>query len=185
MTNIVNTFSVSDGIQVIGILISLFTSIVAIVVSVKTLKQNNQMIEDASRPYITIYSSVTNFQEPSYYLVLKNFGQSGACITRFSCNRDLSKYSERDIVIPFENIVGTFLSPGQTLYTCIDHLKLFEDKSPLLFDIEYKLSAHTYTESISVNILADQDMVHTRAATDNRELRAISYSLQEIAERML
>lgn len=62
-------FTISDVIQIIGILASLITSILAIVISVLTLKQNSKMIEESTRPYVAIYSKTTNFQSPQYYLV--------------------------------------------------------------------------------------------------------------------
>lgn len=71
----------SDVIQLIGILASLITSIIAIIISVLTLKQNSKTIDETSRPYVAIYAKTTNFQSPHYYLVVKNFGQSGATIS--------------------------------------------------------------------------------------------------------
>ena len=71
----------SDVIQLIGILASLITSVIAIIISVLTLKQNSKMIDETSRPYVAIYAKTTNFQSPQYYLVINNFGQTGATIS--------------------------------------------------------------------------------------------------------
>ena len=46
----------SDIIEIIGIIASTTVSIVAIVISLITLKQNNKMIEESTRPVISIYS---------------------------------------------------------------------------------------------------------------------------------
>ena len=54
--------ALSDIIEIVGIIVSAIVSIVAIVISVKTLKQtqitneqNNRMLEESTRPYVTIY----------------------------------------------------------------------------------------------------------------------------------
>ena len=81
----------SDIIQLIGILISLATSIAAIMISVKSLKQNSKMIEESTRPYISIYGASTYIGSSDYYIVLKNFGQSSATIHEFLYDFDLAK----------------------------------------------------------------------------------------------
>ena len=53
--------TVSDVIEIVGIIASLITSIVAIAISVKTLKQNSRMIEDSTRPYVSVYIGNTYF----------------------------------------------------------------------------------------------------------------------------
>ena len=55
MKNIFDSLSISDTIQLFGIIASFVTSIIAIVISVITLRQNSKMIESASRPIISLY----------------------------------------------------------------------------------------------------------------------------------
>lgn len=66
--------SVSDFIQIVGIIASLITSIVAIFISILTVRQNSEMIEESTRAYISIYEATTNFSSIKYYFVIKNFG---------------------------------------------------------------------------------------------------------------
>ena len=49
---------ISDIIEIISIITSLFTSIVAIIISVKTLKQSEQTLEETTRPYVCVYGAV-------------------------------------------------------------------------------------------------------------------------------
>ena len=179
------TLSTSDRIQLAGIILSTTASIVAIIISVFTLHQNNKMIEDSTRPYIVMYTGTTNFQSPNYYLIMKNFGQTGAYVTSFCCDYDLIKCSYNDKRAPFSHIENTFLAPGQS-YTCsINPLKLFENPRPIKIDISYKSGTKTYNDTIILNVEADPGMMHTRAATRDKELKIISYTLQDIAEKML
>ena len=53
--NFVLQLSPSDLIQIAGIIVSLICSLIAIAISLKTLKQNSKMIENSTRPYIGIY----------------------------------------------------------------------------------------------------------------------------------
>jgi hypothetical protein len=185
MENFASQMSMSDMIQLAGISLSLITSIVAILISVKTLTQSSKMIEDASRPYLVIYSGVTNFQNPNYHLILKNFGQSGASITFFSCDHDLNKYSYSENLTPFKHIIGKFMAPGQSLTCAVSPKELFSKPEPLVFHIKYEFSGNKYEDSFILNIEADNDMMHTRACSTGKELRTISYTLQDIAEKML
>lgn len=56
MTDFFTALSVSDVIQLLGIIISLVTSVVAIIISVLSLKQNSKMIADSTRPYIWFWN---------------------------------------------------------------------------------------------------------------------------------
>ena len=85
--------TISDIIEICGIAVSLITGIVAIIISVKTLKQNSKMIEESTRPYITIYFQTTTVRTPRAYFVIKNFGNTGATISSITCDYDLKKCS--------------------------------------------------------------------------------------------
>lgn len=178
------SISVSDAIQLVGIMASLLTGIIAIVISVKTLNQNNQMIEESTRPYITIYTGATYFQDTDYFIILKNFGQSGAYITSFNCDRVFEPSRGLDS-IPFQHIVGTHVAPGQSFRYRADSVNLLKNTDPIIFAIEYKSGNKLYSETISLNILADTDVVYSRANSKEKELRTISFALQDIAEKML
>ena len=103
--------TVSDCIELLGILISLATSIVAIVISLKTLKQNSKMIEDSTRPNIGVYLASTYIKSISCYLVVKNFGQSSAFIESFTYDFDLKSTGDTPYYNPFVNIEGSTLCP--------------------------------------------------------------------------
>lgn len=66
----------SDKVQVVGIIVSAVISVIAIFISVLTLRQNSKMIEESSRPVISIYSQSINAGTPMLFIVVKNFGSS-------------------------------------------------------------------------------------------------------------
>lgn len=110
----------SDVIQLIGILASLITSVIAIIISVLTLKQNSKMIDETSRPYVAIYAKTTNFQSPQYYLVIKNFGQTGATISSIKCSPDISLHSLFEVItFHFPILQKHILLPANHLYAML------------------------------------------------------------------
>lgn len=172
-------------IEIIGIIVSLVTSIVAIIISIKTLKQNSRMIDDSTRPYIVVYSRTANFDSPKFYLVVKNFGQTGAVVNSLQCDYDLSTCSYNKEHVPFTNFNGTFVAPGQAYITNIDPIKLFKNPNDMHFSIEYQNGNKTYSDCFTIKPLADSDLIQTRASTKNQELKNISYTLQDLVEKQL
>ena len=175
----------SDVIEVVGIIASLVTSIVAIIISIKTLKQNSRMIEESTRPYVVVYSRTTNFQSPSYYFVVINFGQSGAIVTSFKCDYDLSTCSYKKEHVPFAHFENTFIAPGQSFISNIDRLKFFDKPTELHFFVEYTANGVTYSDQFTINPKVDLDLIQTRAASPGKELHNISYTVQDFVEKLL
>lgn len=175
----------TDIIEIIGILATLITSIVAIAISVKTLKQNSKMIEESTRPYISMYLGTTYFSNTTMYLIMKNYGTSSAVITNFSCSYDLSHLAIDKEYVPFSHIVGSTLCPGESLLFPIDATCITEDMNSLNIQITYKTVQNTYIENSVINFAAHFDIAHLRANSKDNHLQEISFALQDIAEKML
>ena len=91
-------------------LVTAATAVISVLIAVKTLRQNNKMIKNSSRPYIAVSFQSTNFQSISVYLVIKNYGASGAVINSLEFSEKLVGVSASGIwAPPFEGINGTFL----------------------------------------------------------------------------
>ena len=58
MQNLFSQLTTTDYVQIIGIILSFLIGIIAIVISIATLKQNNKMIEESTRPFICIYTKM-------------------------------------------------------------------------------------------------------------------------------
>ena len=177
---------ISDWINVVLCILSFILSAISVITVVITLKQNSKMIENSTRPYITIYGRVTNFQDPAYYIVLRNFGQTGAIIEKIECSLDLLKYSYSPKHRPFEHIKNTFIAPTQSIISNIDPIKLGQDNiENIIFNITYSSENKKYTEQYIVNFIAETDNVQSRASTQGKEMRIISYTLQDLVEKQL
>ncbi len=177
--NIANVqLSISDIIQLIGIMASLLTSVIAIIISIVTVRQNTKMLEETNRPVISVYCQSINPGVPMFYLVVKNFGNSSAYMTKFKSNFDFSnsyKYNpSRNYIEDFGKCV---IAPGQARICLLDYKKV---DTPIHFSLEYKSASKTYREELDVDLKAAVDLPNTKYATENKELLSISYSLQEL-----
>ena len=177
---------ISVIVNIILCVLSFILAVISVVTVVITLRQNSKMIDNSTRPYIAVYQGVTNFQSPHFYICVKNFGQSGAVITSFNCDSNLKDYAYDATYIPFLHFAGSFLAPSQSFIAQLDPVKVFKsDVSAFVFSVEYKCGDKLYSDSFTINLAADSDLVHIRACTDGKELRTISYALQDIAEKLL
>lgn len=175
------TLNPSDVIEIIGIISSLITSFVAIVISLKTLKQNSKMIEYSSRPYIGIYTVSKYVEKSSYYLVVKNFGQSSATISSFTYDYDISQLTTHGIKDhePFQYIEGSTVMPGQAFYSLIDFKSAYSVKE-INFHVVYSSGTHQYSEDIRVNLISNYGNFVSHNTSPGNELLTISETLQEI-----
>lgn len=146
----------SDYIQIAGIISSLICALIAIFISVKTLRQTSKIAEDSARPYIGIYGLSVYVQDCYYYIVIKNFGQTSARIDDFSCDTDLNEISFKNSLTPFSNIVGASVMPGQSYRAVIDFKKVSaSNKKAFNFTIKYSKGSHRYNDTFSLKIDAN------------------------------
>lgn len=175
---------ISDKINIVLCILSFVLAAISVVTVVITLRQNNKMIQNSSRPYVVAVAQIVNFQGPSLYLVIKNYGNSGATISKVIFSIDLRKYSYSKEFTPFSKISNTFIAPNQSLLCSLDKSKMLKDgfKS---FDvsIEYTDGIHNYSDTFIINFEVFVDNIQTRASTDGKELKIISYALQELVEK--
>lgn len=170
----------SDIIQLLGIIVSLLTSLIAIAISVKTLMQNAKMIEGSTRPYIGIYGAGVYAHNPKYYLVIKNFGQSSAHITAFLSDFDLAQCVYHECPEPFLHIENSTLMPGQSFQSVIDLKKTLQKTNSINFHLCYSSGTHKYEDDILLNLQATTTNYVQFSSTKGKELSIISETLQDI-----
>lgn len=167
-----------DQWQAIGVLATILASIIAIAISVVTLRQNNKMIESTSRPNLSIYGNSTNTGSPMLYFVIHNFGSSLAEITSLKYDFDFTNcykiQNEKDYI---KTLVGCTLAPNQSKICLLDYDKV--DKI-VNFEISYKSSAKSYNEKFAVDFRAGNAMVAAKTSNKDKELETISYTLQDM-----
>lgn len=174
MQEIIAQFEISDWLEFYGIIASLIVSVVSVTVAILALHQNNKMLEETTRPYIIVSYDVIFNGNRSIFLMLKNYGATGAKITSFKfeplsnstfINEQLSK------------INGAFLAPNQKIMYNIDPTKFPNDTIDI--SMQYESASKTYIDKQSLKIKIG--IYKERSNEEN----AMSYSLQEITERLI
>ena len=171
-------------VNIVLSVLSFVLAAISVVTVVITLRQNHKMIENSTRPYVCVYGQSINPGNPQFYLVVKNFGSSAATIVKFEYSPDLSKcFGLKTTTRNFlEDIPKTTLAPGQSRICKLDY-SLVPDN--ITFTIEYSSGTKKYHESFITDIKAGSAMLTGKEATTGKELRTISYTLQEILQKNL
>lgn len=169
-----------EKIEIFIGIITTFTALVSILISVFTLRQNNKMIEENTRPYIVVYGYVTNFGNPVYTIAVKNFGGSAAKITKFQSRYNLNRIAidpDKDR-IPFDKIVGTFMPPGFSIIRDVN----WKDIGSIEFEIEYAQGKKKYKDAFNINFDIEKNNPNGRVL-EKDITKTICYSLQEYIKR--
>lgn len=175
---------------------SFILALISVVIVIITIRQNNRMLEQATRPVVSCYTTQVNIGTPTVYLVFKNIGSSPATITKYHCEQDIADcllgYGEipHDDLIRFdpkERLPRTILAPGQSKICGLDYRRL---PTELKIKIEYTSSAkHKYNDSFTFDPKAGLGMPTRRTKAVNpdevRMLGDISDVLYEMLQKDL
>lgn len=173
--------STSDIIEIISILCSSATSIIAIIISVVSLRRNSHNIEQSTKPCITIYVDRITVGKQSTYFVVKNFGPSPGIITEFECVNPPENLSQT-LQDNFNRLPGIILAPGQSKLIPMDCLD-FKENTVYIFRISYKNGRKVYTDEYGLNIRNFTQIPSERVhSTFNHD---VTDSLREMIERMI
>ena len=168
--------TVSNWIEVVSIICSSILSIIAIAISVLTLRQNNKMIFESNKPNLIIFSKIVSFTSPYTYLVLKNFGNSGATILNIEYNKNISSYFGKE---PFKRMSNVYIAPNQPfVYPLKDD---FDLEQTINFKINYLYLNKTYSETHTVKFSQLKDIPSTKVhISKNMDIKELSSVLQEM-----
>lgn len=101
----------SDWITIASIIVTFFTSLVAIFISVASLIQNRNILKEANAPKLIMYPKKVSNGFFGKYFVIKNIGNSETTITQI-----LTEGKLHDVESEFLNsLYGVTLYPGQKL----------------------------------------------------------------------
>lgn len=174
----------SDLIQLLLLVATTIGTIFSIIISVKTLKQNNHMIEESTRPYVIIYKDVININSPIEYLVIKNFGSSGATINKISYNKtQFNKINNKSIKYrdPFKYLEKSFIAPGQNFKIPIKTMD--SNVNQITFKFEYSSHSKIYSEVYRINLNQEKGITFLKQHQSNNEIKVISNAIQELISR--
>lgn len=138
----------SDWIALVSTIVTLFTSLAAIVLAYLSLKQSSDIIKDASLPKILVYADIVTSGSFQKYLIVHNYGGSPTKVTSYTHSDGLHELDIRFL----SNLVGSTIAPGQKI---IHVLLTNEDKNihKINIGITYdKLSKKSKSESFVIDL---------------------------------
>ena len=172
-------------------IISIGIAFVAIRQSNKSIKLTEESIEGANRPYIAAY--LTSIQATSTileYVVIKNFGQTGATINSIKVIPEY-KYEKQDLNNgnPFKNLDNHFIAPGQSLTFFVGGSGNDYTSVPnRIIRINYKTSNKNYNEDFCFNEEAlTSAMLHAKTTPNNasKDTQILTQVAQEMIRQKL
>lgn len=175
---------VATTVNIALCILSFVLAAISVITVVITLRQNNKMIEESTRPTISVYTDEINAGNPFFYLIVKNFGKSTAYITKFEYDFDFTGCykikNDKDYLKGLNNAV---LAPGQSRICTLDYAKINKE---VTFTLEYHSEANrVYSDKFTIDLKAGVSMPYGKVATEGKELRTISYALQEMLQKNL
>ena len=170
----------SDIIEIISIIANLTTSIIAIVISMLTLKQSSEAIIESSRADIVFYiDTLTGAQQ---FLTIKNFGKSVGKVLDIKITPELN-YSKNPILVDYTNIL---LAPNQ----CVKSWFPFSDYPDKRFDVYIKYETlgkpYEYNYTIDLSYIKAIDYLYkspTDVQSEKSALVDIGNTLRRISEK--
>lgn len=103
--------SPSDWIAFWSILVTLFTSLVAICISLASLIQNRNIIRNLNAPKLFFYANQITTGFYSKYIVLRNYGNTETKIIDISFQGELHELDQKFVT----SLKGATILPGETI----------------------------------------------------------------------
>lgn len=173
------------SISSIAVIISVVALIKTSIDNKKMIEANNKILEENSRPYISIYTETLIANRNHFYIVIRNFGNTNAFIKEFKIDektKEMIKIGNKDY---FSHLVNSQLAPGQSI-THLVHTKIkdYDDEHISDFDITYSSSHKTYTEKFKFNLTINSKMPSIGLSTADYDKQFIELYQDEIRKKL-
>ena len=182
--------TISDKIQIITSIISSIATFISIVIAVQSLKKSQKAIklteisiEEANRPYIVAYTDLVQVSSTIHeYLIIKNFGKTGATITSFQINPPYEKDYKQGQSGGFNDLKNTFLAPNQSLTTILYANFYNKDRKGITnISITYKTNQKEYKDNFIIN----EDINYTFSKVDPPKTKPLNQIITRAAEELI
>ena len=184
----------SDVIEIVSIITGALLSIISLWIAVKSLKQSQKSIElaelsieESNRPYVVVYRDFVQVLNTAHeYLVIKNFGNTGATIDSLEIS---PPYNDSDVNFDdFKNINNTFIAPRQSINSAVFANSANNRRAGITrISIKYHTDCKTYSDVFCINedIMRDIIISKTNPAKSKTVEEVIVKSAEELLRRNL
>lgn len=192
LINEVSKMQTTDWINLSLSILSFILAAVSVITVIITLRQNNRMLEESTRPVLSFYTDEINTGSPSFYFIVRNNGSSPAIIRDISSDQDFTKFligvgtlEHMEQFDPIRRLKNAVIAPGQSRRCALDYY-LIPDR--VTIHVKYSSSAgKMYAERYNIDLKAGVGMLSTKSNSSDelKTLREISYALQEKLQKEL
>lgn len=179
-----DNINIASLVQIISSMVGIGTSIVAIFISVLSLRATRSSIEEANRPYVVVYRDYIQVLSSIHeYLIIKNFGKSGATIDSIIFEPSyIDSTTDKGL---FEHTRNTFIAPGQSISTVVPTNAFGEEHVKIT--IKYHTEKKEYQEVITLNQEASRDIsfVKVKPPKSKSIQEVMTNATEEILRRRL
>lgn len=148
------SLNTDNQIAIISSIATLLISLVSLWIALKAIKITKASMLEANRPYVVVFLETVDIGYYGKYLVIKNFGKSGASISSITCNQTF----ENSYINNFLNDCSNrYIAPGQSFVT------VFESeagKEQMNFELKYSDGISNYQESIQLDSSMFRHQMH-------------------------
>ncbi|MGE7944088.1 hypothetical protein ACQKNB_18585 [Lysinibacillus xylanilyticus] len=153
--------NISDKITIISSSVTAIISIASVWIALKALQTTKNSIVEANRPYVVIAIETIDIGFYAKYLVVKNYGNTGAYIKSIKSNHDFSDKYFSNFLKDFSD---KFIAPGQSFITYLD---IQQNESHMQFEISYTDSNKEYKETFKLDTSLYKHHVHQTVNKSN------------------
>lgn len=139
----------SEQITLISSIATILVSIISVLIALSALRVTKRSVIQANRPYVVVYLETIDIGYYVKYLIVKNYGASGALIRKVSCNKPFPDKFLNNFIGDLSN---RYIAPGQSFTTVIESKnRVSSINEPFILTISYSDSLGNYAETFELN----------------------------------
>lgn len=165
--------------------LSLLAIVISVIALVKTSRDNNRILEETSRAYISVYTEAIIANRGHFYIVIRNFGNTNAILQDIKIDkktREMIKLGEKDY---FSNLIKTQLAPGQSItHVVTTQNKEYDHNHISNFEIDYTSGRKKYSDKFEFNLSINTTMPSISISSGDFKKQFLELYQDEIRKKL-
>ncbi|MET4560793.1 hypothetical protein ABIA69_001937 [Lysinibacillus parviboronicapiens] len=159
----------SEQITLISSIATISVSTISVLIALAALNATRQSVIQANRPYVVVYLETIDIGYYVKYLVVKNYGASGAFIQKVNCNKPFADNLLNGFI---DDLSNRYIAPGQSFTTVIEFKDMpsLKINEPFILTVSYSDNIGKYAETFELNTARYQN--HSRLGVSKKNLNA-------------
>lgn len=169
-----------------GLILSIVAIVISVIAVVKTSIDNNKILEESSRAYVSIYTEALITNRNYFYIVFRNFGNSNANIQSLEIDEKTRRMIKIRGIDRFDYLNGSNLAPGQSItHIIVTDNKDYDHNHISKFIITYTSGRKEYSDMFAFNLSAHTRMPSVGVSDGDRSKQFLELYQDEIRKKLL